>query len=717
MGTFEPLNGMSISGSGEASLCTDYAVSFSRGIRQIRHISASLRVAGVVSPVQAWAKRLNVTCVVVWGRKQNSQRALQYATRKNIPVLYVEDGWIRSCSANPHSRVSYSLLVDKLGVYYDATTPSSLEQFLNMPDDEFSAVCGSEQLQYASTCRQRMIDANITKYNYCEVPDPLSFQAEDKPLVLVIDQTMNDASVKFGGMDADRFNNMLDKAIDENPYARVVLRTHPDVVAGQRKGYLQARAQSLGVEISAAGDNPVPWLKQAETVYVGTSQLGYEALLCGCTVKVSGKPFYAGWGLTEDTQAIERRIRRRSLDQIYYATHVHHARYCCPVTGRSWTLAECLEHVELQLNYFQRNAVNHVCIGITPWKRRYLAQFLRSPYGRVRFSKRNDASHDECAVFWSFTDSPQASDLIGKIKTMTADSDASSVSPEATRVEDGFIRSSGLGSDFTAPASLVFDQLGLYFDAGSPSTLEYLLNTYECTTQERERAQALITRVVATNLTKYNVDSVDRSNVSNDTALIDRKKILVVGQVEGDQSVLRGGVGISNNTELLTEVRSSNPEAYITYKPHPDVVSGNRKGAVNTDTTDNLVDCVELQGRFLDCLDDCDELHTLTSLSGFEAILRNKAVVTYGLPFYAGWGLTIDRCKCERRLTTRSIEELAFICLVAYPHYLDLSSGEFVSVEQLIDGFENIKDEKNYIREIRWLRKLDNIISALRYQA
>ena len=705
---------MSISGSGEASLYTDYAVSFSPGIRRIRHISRALQVAGVVSPVQAWAKRLNITCVVVWGRKQNNQRALQFAAGRELPVLYVEDGWIRSCSANPHSRVSYSLLVDQLGVYYDATTPSSLEQFLNLPDAEFSAACGQEQLQFASDCRQRIIDNNITKYNYCKMPDSLNLRGDGKPLVLVIDQTMNDASVIYGGMGADRFNSMLDTAIEENPDARVVLRTHPDVVAGQRKGYLETRAQTLGVEISAAGDNPLPWLKQAVTVYVGTSQLGYEALLCGCTVKVSGKPFYAGWGLTEDAQPIDRRTQQRSLDQIFYATHIHHARYFCPVTGKAWTLADCLDHVVLQLGYFERNAVNHVCVGITPWKKRYLSQFLRSPYGRVRFSKKNDASDDEHTVFWSFKDSPQGSELTKQLPTLKHD--ARSRSLKITRVEDGFIRSNGLGSDFTPPASLVFDQLGLYFDAGSTSTLEHLLNTYQCTNKERARARTLISQVISSNLTKYNADSIENSNLITDSSLTKRKKILVVGQVEGDQSVLRGGMGIFSNTELLKKVRGSNPNACIFYKPHPDVTSGNRKGTVSLDTIANFVDYVEQKRRFIDCLDDCDELHTLTSLAGFEAILRNKTVVTYGLPFYAGWGLTIDHCKSERRLKTLSIDELVYICLIAYPHYMDLPSGEFVSLEQLIEGIKKSRLQNNNIKNIRSIRKLINIFRALRYQ-
>ena len=590
LGTFEPFNKMSISDSGDTPVHTGYAVSFSRGIRRIRHIGRFLQVADVVSPLQAWTKRLDVTCVVVWGRKQNSQRALQYAARRQLSVLFVEDGWIRSCSANPHSRVSYSLLVDELGVYYDAT---------------------------------------------------------GRPLVLVIDQTLDDASVRFGGMDSLRFSDMLDRAVDENPESRVLVRTHPDVVAGQRKGYLQARAQELGVEISAAGDNPLPWLKQAETVYVGTSQLGYEALLCGCTVKVAGKPFYAGWGLTEDIQSIDRRTQRRSLDQMFYATHIHQVRYCCPVTGKPWTLADCIDHVELQLSYFLRNVGNHVCVGITPWKKRYFAQFFRSPYGRIRFSKRNDASEDECPVYWSFTDANEDETVSGNMTVLADKTFTHTV--KKTRVEDGFIRSKGLGSDFTPPTSLVFDDEGLYFDASGPSALEQLLNTYECSNQEVDRAKKLRASLLSTRTTKYNVGVPRQDSAQPRKYHTEKKSILVVGQVEGDQSILRGSIHLKSNAELLAAVRAANPDAYVVYKPHPDVVSGNRNGKVSDSVIEALVNRVEIAQGILDCLDQCDELHTMTSQAGFEAILRNKVVVTYGAPFYAGWGLTRDQYRCERR--------------------------------------------------------------------
>ncbi len=52
-----------------------------------------------------------------------------------------------------------------------------------------------------------------------------------------------------------------------------------------------------------------------------------------------------------------------------------------------------------------------------------------------------------------------------------------------------------------------------------------------------------------------------------------------------------------------------------------------------------------------------DEVHVLTSLAGFEALQRSKRVVTYGQPFYAGWGLTDDAYPVTRRARKLSLDE------------------------------------------------------------
>jgi len=672
-------------------------VATSSGIQAIKHIARFLGVDAVVAP-SALEDSDNVQAVAVWGRKGTSAAALEYANENGLNILYLEDGWIRSASENPHNRLSYSLLIDNRGVYYDASQPSEIEALLNQSDEEFNQYCTDENIAYARKCRQLIVDSNITKYNFCKKTEIPKFE---KNIVLVIDQTVDDASVLLGGMNSARFIDMLKAAVDENPNAEVIVRTHPDVVTGRKRGYLTKAAKSLGISINAAGDNPMPWLKRAERIYTGTSQIGYEALLCDTPVTVFGQPFYAGWGLTDDRQPIDRRKAKRDIDQLFHVAHVQQVSYINPITGETWQLHECLEHVQLQKTYFDKNALDFHCVGITRWKRGYIRQFLRSPDGSVTFKSKSLVSYKsdkQVNTTWSF-------------RRLNSE-DSSGITPKpVVRIEDGFLRSTGLGSDLIPPGSLVIDHTGLYFDPSSASDLETLLNTKDLTPVEIRRAQKIRQRVLSAGLSKYNVG--EKSQKFANTAVT--KSVLVVGQVEDDASIQRGCDQIASNAALLQAVREAEPEAYIVYKPHPDVMAGNRKGSV----AEPLIwaDEVNTTSSITAGLAWCDELHTMTSLAGFEALMRNKRVVTYGMPFYGGWGLTVDRGVCQRRTRNRTLDELVFMTLIEYPRYLDLESGEFMSPETMVTRMENERLEARASSDWmqRQVTKVVNMVKGFRY--
>lgn len=695
------------------------AVALSPGILAMEHLSDFLGLEHVLSPREARRKALPVDVVLVWGRKSTSEVALEYAQRRAIPVWFLEDGWIRTASADAHSRRCYSVLLDRVGVYYDSTRPSELEQYLNQSDDVFESVCTLDNLHYAHACRQRLVDNLVTKYNYCSSHLP-EWQAQSKPYVLVVDQTLDDASVRFGAMDAQAFKAMLDCAIKENPDATVIVRTHPDVVAGRRRGYLAEYAAELGVRVVAGKDNPLAWVKQAERVYAGTSQLGYEALLCERPVSVFGLPFYAGWGLTDDRQRLSRRIRNRSIDQLFHATHVHMARYCSPMSGARWQLHETLDHVSLQQQNFRRNARQFHCVGITPWKRGYIRQFLRSPDGSTSFGTVQNVGDADTLVTWGFrrfSDSSRVTTNRVPAQGKSADANEAMASSELPvwRLEDGFLRSAGLGSNFTAPGSLVVDGQGLYFDPEAVSDLESLLNKYDCSEFEIRRARELRRLIIAARVSKY--DASISSQRNHESA--DKLSVLVTGQVEDDESVKRGCSEITSNASLLRAVRKARPDAWIVYRPHPDVQMGNRRGKVDPFTEQSCADQVDTDSSIIDCIEACDELHTMTSLSGFEALLREKQVVTYGSPFYAGWGLTHDYRALERRSRQRTLDELVYLVLLKYPRYVDIATGEFVSAEQMVRAIQRQKEQASQKNDATWsgkqVNKVVNIIKGLRY--
>jgi capsular polysaccharide export protein len=61
----------------------------------------------------------------------------------------------------------------------------------------------------------------------------------------------------------------------------------------------------------------------------------------------------------------------------------------------------------------------------------------------------------------------------------------------------------------------------------------------------------------------------------------------------------------------------------------------------------------------------------MTSLLGFEALIRGKAITCLGRPFYSGWGLTHDRHEVPRRQARPDILGLIHACLIEYPRYFD----------------------------------------------
>ncbi|HJU19681.1 MAG TPA: capsular biosynthesis protein, partial [Stellaceae bacterium] len=250
------------------------------------------------------------------------------------------------------------------------------------------------------------------------------------------------------------------------------------------------------------------------------------------------------------------------------------------------------------------------------------------------------------------------------------------------RVEDGFVRSVGLGSDFLPAASLVLDRRGMYFDPAVESDLEVLLKETAFDARLIERARRLMALLVARGVTKYNLPSGSLALAMPPG----RRRIFVPGQVEDDLSVRLGGGGVRGNLDLLRRVRAADPDSFILYKPHPDVEAGHRKGAVPDESARQFADVVIHGVSTAAVLDSVDEVHTLTSLAGFEALLRRRKVVVYGRPFYAGWGLTSDVAAPPRgRLL--SLEELVAGVLILYPRYLDpatrLPCGPELVVERL----------------------------------
>jgi capsular polysaccharide export protein len=272
-------------------------------------------------------------------------------------------------------------------------------------------------------------------------------------------------------------------------------------------------------------------------------------------------------------------------------------------------------------------------------------------------------------------------------------------------MEDGPLPcAAGSGTDPTAPLSQVIDSSGMYYDPGRPSDLEAWLVNATFLDSDLARARALRKRLLQLSPGLYGMASSDRPLQMS--ALPNQRVILVPGQVPQDASVRLGCPDIASDAALLAAVRSANPHAHILYKPHPDVVSGNRSaGPVppNPRDFDQRVDSANIVA----CLDAADEVHTMTSLVGFEAVLRGRRVVTYGLPFYAGWGLTEDRHTLARRNRRLSLDELVAGVLLHYPRYVNDLTGEFTTAEWAVERLAATAADASPLRRDvlhRWAR-------------
>lgn len=263
------------------------------------------------------------------------------------------------------------------------------------------------------------------------------------------------------------------------------------------------------------------------------------------------------------------------------------------------------------------------------------------------------------------------------------------------RVEDGFIRSVGLGSDLTQPYSLVVDKRGIYFDPTCESDLEVILQHHVFSEDEIARAQNIRHYLVEKKLSKYNL----YENVDLDFPK-ERVIIVVPGQVEDDASIRYGASGMSN-LELLRQVRENRPEAYIIYKPHPDVLVGNRVGEVEKGEALHYCDRIVTEVGIDSVLIHADEVHTMTSLVGFEALIRGIHVVTYGMPFYAGWGLCEDKQTCERRTRKLLLDELVAGTYLLYPRYLNPETLKRCEVEEVL---EYVDQKRQQFKDSFWIK-------------
>ena len=612
--------------------------------------------------------------VAVWGHAKRAARGEWIAAKRGAGLIRLEDAFLRSLFPGRSGEPPLGLLIDHQGAHYNPALPSDLETLLaTHPLDDHAL------LERARLGMARVKALQLSKY---AAHDP-DLRAPDPGYVLVVDQVRGDASLAHGGLDGPvsphLFREMLVQAQLDFPGTRIIIRAHPETQQGHRSGHFtHADAEEGHVTLLCEPVSPWELLDGALAVYTVSSQLGFEAIFAGHKPRVFGLPFYAGWGLSDDQIPHPRRRRKLTRAQLFAAAMLLYPCWYDPCRDRLCDFEDTVDHLEAQTRAWREDKKGYVALDMRLWKRPHLQAFF-GHWRKLRFS--NTPREDRPSLVWGMADGPA----------------------QAIRIEDGFLRSRGLGAELTPPLSLIADDLGMYFDPATPSRLETHVAA-PLPPGGEARAKALIDRIRKQKLSKYNLSGTIPD-------LPKGHRILVPGQVEDDASIRLGAGTIRTNIALLTETRRRNPDAIILYKPHPDVEAGLRPGAICRTEALRHADQVLDHSEAAQLLEQVDELWTITSTMGFEALLRDVPVTTFGAPFYAGWGLTRDLGQTPpRRIARPSLLAFVHAALIAYPRYCDPVSRLACPAEVALDRL----DQKASARtpSLRILSKLQGFFAG-----
>ncbi|MCV0425269.1 MAG: hypothetical protein K5905_07340 [Roseibium sp.] len=338
-----------------------------------------------------------------------------------------------------------------------------------------------------------------------------------------------------------------------------------------------------------------------------------------------------------------------------------------PYTGEPIGLKDAVLIYETVQRHWQSNQSPSHCYGAQYWNHPSISATFSGQGGQVTFHETQDET-----ISAALQSNGKILSWAGRTD-LTFEKDCREKNIPLFRIEDGFLRSVGLGAGLARGAMLAVDDLGIYYDPSRPSRLEALLNEYDLSDHEQDRATALTDLIRTARVSKYNFGKSRHYDFPEN-----KQKLLVPGQVADDAAIRKSKSATiacattpNVNLDLLKLARKRNPDAYLIFKPHPDVETGLRKGKLSREDALNYADEIAEEADIIDLLDAVDIVETFSSLSGFEALLRDKKVVVHGAPFYAGWGLSEDLTEIEGRQRNRTLPELVYLALVQYARTID----------------------------------------------
>ncbi|MBF7043714.1 capsular polysaccharide biosynthesis protein, partial [Campylobacter volucris] len=313
-----------------------------------------------------------------WGRKKSGFKAIKLAKKYNCKFLLLEDGFLRSLNLGIENSLSFSIVKDDVGIYYDATAPSRLENILNTY--EFN----EEELKQAKKAIKLIKQKKLSKYNNnLSLPKDLFSQNEKR--VLIITQVCNDASLKYGLAENFSTQEIINDAIKENPQAKIYVKIHPDVLSGKKQSDFDIKDIPKECILIKENYNPIELLSFFDKVYTKTSGMGFEALMMGLECICYGKPFYAGWGLTKDKLKCKRRLKKRKLEEVFYAAYILYSEYFNPYLDKKSDIFDTINTLAKYKKIEQINSNNLYFLGFSKWKREFAKPFFKAKDNKIIF--------------------------------------------------------------------------------------------------------------------------------------------------------------------------------------------------------------------------------------------------------------------------------------------------------------------------------------------
>ena len=611
--------------------------------------------------------------VAGWGYRPSGIKAKSLALNKNKRYLSLEEGFIAKIPyLNDNTLIS--LAVDSVAPYFDTTEKTDLESLLIRIKKE-------DLPSNLNFLFEKWKELNPKKYLNIEEQFALDLYPVNSKYVVIIDQISGDASLNEEIVGKRPFKRLLDFIVNNYPEMNVLIKKHPK--EGSRN-FLKSKKSAIAAELKHFKSLKVSFLSanfeidllrnQIQEVLVVNSLMGAELLLKGYNVRTFGSPWYSGWGLTEDEGLCERKQKIKKIisrEELFYCAYVQYNKYVHPVTRKKCCFSDILEHLELQKKVINRFPRKLAVLNAQKWKKPYYDKFMQ--FSTLRYISEKDLhtlKREEGLISWGQRFNQSHLDYLRRKGF------------KVYQCEDGFLRSFGLGCEFTKPFSLSFDDKGLYANPKLGSSLaESISHSLNCA--QAKEARLFIKLFRSLKLTKYMSIGSSLSNELLDLLVKNNEKriLLVCGQVSDDVSFLNSDFNLLTFQNLVNQLKKENPHSFLIYRPHPDCFKGIRQGEVDLEGAD----FIDIKSNISSLIDLSDEVHVVNSLTGVEALMLGKKVVCWGNSWYSGRGLTEDKNSLITKKEPVSLEQLVYIAYIYNPIYFDYSSNQYTSVFNLLE--------------------------------